>query len=526
MKMTPTQAPVSNPSGKRRAVVLVAVLVVIVLLSLAGYQYADLMMAEYRVAVHAHRSVQAQALANSGIHYAAAMLSFPGNLNGRLGGNYADNPSMFKGITVQGGEGIPTGYFTIIAPPEAGSTGVGDLRYGVTDEGGRINLNALMEIDIKSNSQGQKFQQILAKLPNMTPEIANAIYDWMDADNVTSPGGAESDYYLSLTPPYRCKNGPIDSIDELLLVKGVTRELLYGTDANRNGTQEDSEGANGFDRGWSAYLTVHSREQNIDPTGKPCIYLKMPVPDLQIALAEAGLDENLIKFLILYRQYGPLKSRPTTDPKKKQPPVPIVGLESITVDPNRATQNDSNFTAIFNLIDDDPAKGLIIGSGNNRKFLKSPLADPAMQKSWLPKLFEFGTLVDPVEQMEIPARININTAPLEVLATLAQPDLTELTDGDIQKIDLLRRNAEDDIFQSPVWLFTEAQIKVKSLRLLEEYITTRQHVFRVQSVGYFEGKGPAVRVEAVIDTNFGRPRIVAYRNLTDLGKGWNAELNP
>jgi hypothetical protein len=48
----------------------------------------------------------------------------------------------------------------------------------------------------------------------------------------------------------------------------------------------------------------------------------------------------------------------------------------------------------------------------------------------------------------------------------------------------------------------------------------------VQSIGYFAGKGPAVRVEAVIDTNCGRPRIVAYRNMTDLGKGWDSDVNP
>ena len=58
---------------------------------------------------------------------------------------------------------------------------------------------------------------------------------------------------------------------------------------------------------------------------------------------------------------------------------------------------------------------------------------------------------------------------------------------------------------------------------LDNLITTRTQVFRVQSVGYFGGKdkGPAIRVEAIVDTNSGRPRILAWRNLTELGKGWN-----
>ncbi len=45
----------------------------------------------------------------------------------------------------------------------------------------------------------------------------------------------------------------------------------------------------------------------------------------------------------------------------------------------------------------------------------------------------------------------------------------------------------------------------------------------MQAVGYFDGKnkGPSIRVEAIVDTNSGRPRILAWRNLTELGKGWN-----
>jgi hypothetical protein len=73
---------------------------------------------------------------------------------------------------------------------------------------------------------------------------------------------------------------------------------------------------------------------------------------------------------------------------------------------------------------------------------------------------------------------------------------------------------------------TEAQLDPTVLSALEPLITTRTQVFRVQSIGYFAGKGPAVRVEAVIDTNCGRPRIVAYRNMTDLGKGWDSDVNP
>ena len=55
----------------------------------------------------------------------------------------------------------------------------------------------------------------------------------------------------------------------------------------------------------------------------------------------------------------------------------------------------------------------------------------------------------------------------------------------------------------------------------ERYITARTQVYRVQALGYFDGGGPTARIEAVIDTNAGRPRIISWRDLTELGKGFD-----
>ena len=41
-------------------------------------------------------------------------------------------------------------------------------------------------------------------------------------------------------------------------------------------------------------------------------------------------------------------------------------------------------------------------------------------------------------------------------------------------------------------------------------------LYRVQALGYFNGPGPTARVEAVIDTHSGRPRIIMWRDLTEL----------
>ena len=56
--------------------------------------------------------------------------------------------------------------------------------------------------------------------------------DWRDPDKLHRLNGAEDDYYLSLRVPYKAKNGNFETIDELLLVKGMTPEILYGNVAD------------------------------------------------------------------------------------------------------------------------------------------------------------------------------------------------------------------------------------------------------------------------------------------------------
>src|SRR5262249_25629512 len=147
--------------------------------------------------------------------------------------NPYNNSQVFQGITVREEGPGSQGRVSIIAPlgPDDVPSESLPYRFGVTDECGKINLNALMKLD----SSGQILHNMLLMLPNMTEDIANSILDWLDADDEPRESGAESDTYSSLTPPYRAKNGPLDSLEELLLVKGMTPQLLFGNDRNRNG---------------------------------------------------------------------------------------------------------------------------------------------------------------------------------------------------------------------------------------------------------------------------------------------------
>jgi len=66
--------------------------------------------------------------------------------------------------------------------------------------------------------------------------VSDSIQDWIQPGDAPRPAGAKSDYYQGLTPPYNAKNAPIDDIEELQLIKGVTPEMFKGTPPDPDAT--------------------------------------------------------------------------------------------------------------------------------------------------------------------------------------------------------------------------------------------------------------------------------------------------
>lgn len=97
------------------------------------------------------------------------------------------------------------------------------LAVSLVNAAGRRNVNLLRVPDIEEICVACGLE------PEAAGDIADAILDWIDSDDNHRLNGAENDYYLALPVPYYCKNAPLDSIEELLLVKGVTPELYFGT---------------------------------------------------------------------------------------------------------------------------------------------------------------------------------------------------------------------------------------------------------------------------------------------------------
>lgn len=514
---------------RRRGVVLFAVLLIIVLLTLAAYKYNDWMLAESRAIDSSIRASQARAFALSGVHYVAAMLAADGGE--ALSGNPWDNADMFQHIEVPvSGQNPRTGRFSVLSlrTPDEVSAGGQPYRFGVTCESGKINLNSLLALD---KGRGEAGRKLLMALPNMTDEIANAILDWIDPDETPRTNGAENEYYTAQDPPYRCKNGPMDSLEELLLVRGVTPQLLFGNDRNRNGVIDPDEGDGDADLGWQVYLTVYSREVNVDPDGNPRIFLGgTDIAAMNEKLVQA-VGEELATFIAAAQLYGltssssgrggstASKSTTTTTTPPSQADISAAQAK-ITEDlGNSSSKKPKKISSLWDLV--NGTVNVTIGTGQQQKTVAypSPLNDPARQRELMPKLWEYCTTSN---NMDLTPRININTAPQAVLMGLK--DAVGMAESSVS--DLLGRRPQpgasaEEIYATPMWLLTELQLSVSTLKKMDPYITTRSQVYRMQVVGYFDKGGPTARVEAVVDTNQGRPRILYFRDVSELGKGFD-----
>ncbi len=106
----------------------------------------------------------------------------------------------------------------------------GECEVKIGDEGSKINLNWIAKqakrnrkllTDILENSCGLEGEE--------RDVIVDSIIDWVDKDHNHLLNGAEDEYYESLEDPYECRDGEFVVTEELLLVRGVTEEIYYGS---------------------------------------------------------------------------------------------------------------------------------------------------------------------------------------------------------------------------------------------------------------------------------------------------------
>ena len=378
---------------------------------------------------HAARN-QAAAVEQGAVQYVLA------NLDG-LAGAIPDAEDMpCEGVQVGAGA------FWIIRPDLDDDS---EAAYGLVDEASKINLNTASA-------------EMLEALPEMTTEIAAGVIDWRDSNSDLTVGGAESEYYLLLADPHECKNAPLETVEELLLIQSTSRELLFGEDANRNGRLDDNENDGdetdppddrdgALEMGLASLVTVYSSEANTTASGSERTNVNTAsTGDLRTALANGVSQDRLAGVVNLARLGRPFQ----------------------------------------NLLDFYFRTGL--------------------------KIDEFQTLADEITTQNgqtLRGLINVNTAPREVLMVLPG-----LEDSDVSAL-IEARLGEDTDTDSIAWV-AEALEQEKAIGI-GSLITARSHQFSADIVSV-SGDGRAFRrCRIVVDAAQSPPRVIYRQDLTSLG---------
>ncbi|MDY6880456.1 MAG: type II secretion system minor pseudopilin GspK [Desulfatiglans sp.] len=208
-----------------RGSALILTILVVGLIVVLTVEFNSNMRAHFHAAANVKEGLRLVNIAKSGVEYAVAVLFEDAQKtdSDTLNEIWADSKALSSNLSAMFEEG----------------------RFEITvqDHSGKIQINQLVD----SSEQKDLFSRFLSQEEfglesEEIDDLIDAITDWIDPDDEVTGFGAENTYYQSLPEPYSCKNGPFDFLEDLMLVRGVTKELFYGKEGRK---------------GLSGYLTVH-----------------------------------------------------------------------------------------------------------------------------------------------------------------------------------------------------------------------------------------------------------------------------
>ncbi len=450
-------SPPRSASRPTPGFVLVGVLIVVMLLSMIALSLMFRMRSEETAGATGSASEQGWATAMSGVREAMRLASAfqPGDTT------WMDAPERFKDRVLYDDGGEEWRWTLYSANPEGG------IRFGLTDEGSKLNLNAATT-------------SMVSRLPGLKTSLTDALLDFVDADDVPRPEGAEQEYYNALPQPYRIHNGPLSTVEQLLLVRGFTPAVVLGEDANRNFSldpneddgdeREPPDDADGrLQPGLLPLLTVYSREPNTDRTGRRRFNLNTP--------GAALTDTNDLPpaFVAFVSELGASKSVVLDPAELLEATVTLKGPDG----QDRAVPTGVGKESLALVLD---------------RFTGSAEA-------------------------ELVGRINVNTAPASVLQLVPGID-----NALAENILSARRNLPAERRSSVAWIHIENLVEADRFREIAPFLTTRSLQYRFNVVGYGARSGKFRVLEAVIDVASPPARLVYLRDLTRLGLPFPIEL--
>jgi type II secretory pathway component PulK len=275
-------------SRRRRGMIFVTALGIIVILTGLVLVFAQAMRTENLASANRRSDADADAIEQGAEQWVLAQIDA-----------YTTDAMTITQVPAEAIQ-VGSGYFWVLqSDPDSDQ----DYLFGITDEASKLNINSATAAQLQA-------------LPCvMQQNVADAINDWRKPAAQATADGAESNYYESLTEPYDCKNGPFETVEELLLVDGVTPQLLWGYDFNRNGILEDAEraaggsnvgsftgGGSGDDgRGIFSYLTCYTTQPAA--RGRPAVTGAVNINTASdVVLVALGMSEGNASALVSARQ--------------------------------------------------------------------------------------------------------------------------------------------------------------------------------------------------------------------------------
>jgi hypothetical protein len=310
----------------------------------------------------------------------------------------------------------------------------------------------------------------------------------------------------------------MDSLEELLLVRGVTPQLLFGLDDNHNGVldlaEEYSEMAAAIPAdmrlGWANYLTLFSKESNLNPSGLERININDPDLGQLYDDLRSVFNEEWSNFIIAYRQNGPFTGEPPDEPE--------TGF--VDVDVTKAAE--FTFSQIIELVDAQTTADAVNEDGETVEVILDSPVNMLNLGQTIPLIMENLTTVS---GDNIPGRLNVMQAPRQLLAGV--PGMTE----EMLTAILQRREFElDDPTFTDVnrryetWLLVEGIVDLSTMRLMTPFICADGDVYRAEVVGYFQDGVATSRAEVILDTTVPVPRILFWRDKSHLQSGYSVDI--
>lgn len=254
---------------------LVAVLWAVGLLGMIVAAFAFDAHIESRITSYYRRRRQAEYLARSGVEVARMLMDRSWDLRQAEDEQLAETEPGSRwdapaGLLARGAE--VAGWVAEL--------GAGTIELSIVPEPARRNVNLLKEDD------WERIFDVCGVPMEFWPELVDSFFDWTDKDDVPRRDGAETDYYQTLDPPYSAKNAPLDTVGELLLVRGFNRAIVFGG-VLRRGVADD-EGVSV--RGIADLLTVYGDGKvNVNAASSNVL---MTLPGVDELVAGAIVEER------------------------------------------------------------------------------------------------------------------------------------------------------------------------------------------------------------------------------------------